>query len=150
MKYLKKLENLDPFVYEWDDEEFYDYDDEVGDVLFKSLIGKTMKKIEQQEETITFYTVDGREYLMYHEQDCCENVSVEDVVGDMDDIIGKPITISREDSNYDDQPDPPMDGYDSYLWTFYNIATIKGHVTIRWFGSSNGYYSERVSFKRIK
>jgi len=120
---------------------------------FKNLIGKTLTEIrgaEKESEEIVFTCSDGSEYKMFHGQDCCESVLVEDVCGDVVDLLGSPIIKASEDSNNE-----PIKGHQpeyeySFTWTFYNIATRKGHVTIRWYGESNGYYSEKVTFKQIQ
>lgn len=120
-------------------------------IEISELIGQTIVCIDETKptDTLTFTTSDGKVYKMYHEQDCCEGVSIEDIIGDLNDLIGSPILSASEDCNSDNPKDDEYPA-ESFTWTFYNLATIKGHVTIRWYGESNGYYSESVDFVRIK
>jgi hypothetical protein len=114
----------------------------------EKLIGKTIKEIygaEKYSEEITFITECGEVWKMYHDHECCERVYVEDVVGDIDDLVGSPILVCDESIN---STLPPR--YKSYTWTFYKIATIKGWVDIRWYVESNRYYSEDVTFERME
>lgn len=76
---------------------------------------------------------------------------MEDVCGDFDDLIGEPLLIAEVVTNSEENPPGVNPEYqDSFTWTFYKLSTIKGSVTIRWYGESNGYYSEDVSFARIE
>lgn len=112
--------------------------------LFGKLVGKTLVKIDKTDDLICFLDAGGKYYLMYHNQSCCENVYIDDVVGDLDDLLGHPVVRAEVSSNNDD---PAKSEYaESYTWTYYKLATIKGSVDIRWYGSSNGYYSESVDF----
>lgn len=117
------------------------------------LIGKTLKKVVNlRDEAIYFFAEDGAEYQLFHDQDCCENVRVEEVIGDPSDLVGHPILAAVEVSSDVSIAEErgPLDSHDeSYTWTFYRLATIKGHVTIRFYGTSNGYYSERVTFAKM-
>lgn len=115
------------------------------DAEFKDLLGEILTGItgaEAGSERVTFQTASGRAFEQYHEQDCCEHVVLDEVIGDVADLIGTPIMMVDESSNSEERPDE----CESHTWTFYKLATIKGYVTLRWLGSSNGYYSESVSF----
>jgi len=119
------------------------------------LVGKTLSAIEVREDKITFACADGSVYHMLHDQECCEEVGLDDVCGDWEDLIGQPLIIAEKVSNYEpslDEDKKKTEEYERYgscTWTFYKFATRKGYVDVRWFGSSNGYYSEEVDFIRI-
>lgn len=115
------------------------------------LVGKTLTKCVRQgeyDDEIHFHTTDGEHYVMWHHQDCCEHVYIESIEGELSDLVGHPILVAEASSSNNDPPNNDHD--ESYTWTFYKLATIKGYVDIRWFGSSNGYYSERADFDKVK
>lgn len=141
-----------------------------------NMLGCTMLSVlrENDDEELHFNTNDGRTFVFYHDQGCCETVRIEDICGDLEDLCGSPIIQAEEVvSNEGDarkvviQRSDPEDDYqwtqndyvttcpytgtelrveypDSFTWTFYKFATVKGSVTVRWLGESNGYYSESV------
>ena len=120
---------------------------------FEILKGKTIQSItgaKAGSEEILIETSDGRDYKMYHYQDCCESVSVEDIVGDIKDIIGSEILLAEEVTSNQNPDGVKKEYQDSFTWTFYKLSTIKGSVTIRWYGESNGFYSESVYFEELK
>lgn len=116
-------------------------------VDINSLLGKTIvsiKGLEKDSVEVTLVCSDGTKYYMFHEQDCCESVYIEDICGNIDDLLNSPILMA-ESSESSESLNEGLEE-DSFTWTFYKLATLKGYVTIRWFGESNGYYSERVDF----
>jgi len=116
-------------------------------VAINVFVGKTFKKVTNTGDAITFESDDGTVLEMSHDQDCCEHVRVEDICGDLQDLMDPPIIEAREDTNRK-EPVPEL-GDDSFTWTLYNFRTMKGSVTIRWLGESNGYYSESVEIWQV-
>lgn len=113
---------------------------------FEILKGKILKNIEVTDDSIVFETVGEERYELCHKQDCCEEVYIESIVGDVLDLIGNPLLIAEAVNN-----DRPI-GCEEYLnssWTFYKLATVKGYVDIRWVGSSNGCYSEEAGLYKM-
>lgn len=111
------------------------------------LVGMTMESVSNESnQRIVFRSVDGREFALYHIEDCCESVTVDDICGDLSDLVGSPILQAEETTSKDNPAGVAKEYQDSFTWTFYRLATIKGQVVIRWYGESNGYYSESVDF----
>jgi uncharacterized protein YegJ (DUF2314 family) len=119
------------------------------DLNVSELIGKTLTEIQNNFDEIIFTTDNGDQYKMYHSQDCCESVGVEDIIGDLSDLIGSAILEAEEVTSSENPEGIKKDYQDSFTWTFYKLGTIKGSVTIRWYGESNGYYSESVEFCKV-
>ncbi len=148
---------------------------EIAALLGKTITGITnesgRKGIVQGDEEILFLCEFGEKYRMLHHSDCCEYVAIEDICGDPEDLIGSPILVAEEASAEDDDTSEDheplvkqeimkgilldkqiMQEQDdaSATWTFYKLDTLKGGVVIRWYGSSNGHYSEEVSFEKVR
>lgn len=120
---------------------------------FSDMVGRTITNIFKDDDTLVFTTIEGDKFKLCHHQDCCESVYIDDIEGDLDDLLGTPIRVAEEVSDSYAQAValitnlPPFS--DSGTWTFYRIATEKGFVVVRWIGESNGYYSESVDFVHI-
>src|SRR5688500_12959241 len=93
------------------------------------LIGKTITEITGGvgDDVMHIFCEDGTKYQMIHHQDCCESCDIEDITGDLADLIGSPIVDAREETNSDN---PKVQEYpdDSFTWTYYIIQSGKGAV----------------------
>ena len=110
------------------------------------LNGQKITKIERNADDteLFFYLENGNILKMYHEQDCCESVWLEDICGDLGDLLNCRIISASERSEENTQ------ACESGTWTFYHIDSEKGSVVLRWNGESNGYYSESVNLAWVR
>jgi hypothetical protein len=120
---------------------------------FETLNGLVLEKLEESKDRDEVrITASGREFLMKHDQDCCESVRVESIKGDISRALGETIIDATENSNSGEGEgaEPKLDEWDeSWTWTYYTIRTQSETIVIRWYGTSNGYYSERVDFYEV-
>ena len=115
--------------------------------MIEKMIGKKFDRIVKGDYELVFICDEGM-FHMYHDQDCCEDVHIESIVGELNDLLYAPIVRAEEVITEGEA----TEWGDSTTHTFYKLATWKGYVDIRWVGSSNGYYSESVDmeFKPFK
>lgn len=112
------------------------------------LLGRTLEDIQKSKDgtELVFTLVGGERCVLYHRQECCESVYIDDIAGDLGDLVGPPIlkaeVVLRRDG--------PTGKYgETRTWTFYHFATVNGYVDVRWVGTSNGQYSESVHFEYL-
>lgn len=118
---------------------------------FTELKGKIITKIDGGvgDDVMIFYCHDNTNYRLMYYQDCCAHCSIDDICGDLKDLIGTPILVAEEVFSHENPDDFEDEYQESFTWTYYKLDTIKGGVTIRWYGSSNGYYSETATFEKV-
>lgn len=117
-------------------------------------IGQTVIEIngmKEGSEAVEIVTREGGRLTLRYEQDCCASCSICQIDGDPLDLLGLPLLMCEEvageslgvDDTKGENGQPESDwNSDSFTWTFVKLATTAGYVTLRWYGSSNGYYSE--------
>jgi len=128
-------------------------------VQVDAIVGETFTDVVRGDECAPLLEASGRRYdpqlilrnesrlyVFGHLQGCCETVYLEDVCGDLTDLVGSEILRAYEVSAHGETHGGDCDE----TWTFYHLITAKGYVTLRFLGESNGYYSTEVDLIRIE
>lgn len=108
------------------------------DLEFSELLGKTLVKIDKAESDfgLTFTTNENKEYHLYGNDlqcyGCDVSVVIEDIEGDLDDLLNSPLLQAEESIVEDD--------------SWYKLATKNGYVTIRFHGEDGWEYGTHVDF----
>lgn len=112
-----------------------------------NLIGEILTHIDTNgNDEIVLTTQSGRRIKIYHSQNCCETVCIEDTVGDFEQLLFKPlISITHEEECSNDQ-----EYYESCTKTDITFKVNDATVISKWIGTSNGYYSESVHWEELK
>jgi hypothetical protein len=141
-------------------------EDAAEEKTFEYLIGKTIIDVHLiepgnrpgTEDRIRIFLENGERFMFWHCHECCEDVYIDNIDGDLEDLIGVPLlTLERTIYKRNESPPGvnPPDLSDclwigkGYTWTIYKFETSKGSVVVRWLGISNGRYSERVDFTAL-
>ena len=55
-------------------------------LILEEAIGKIFVDIKNHDNEVLVFTCDdGKKFYMYHQQDCCESVTIEDICGNLED-----------------------------------------------------------------
>lgn len=118
---------------------------DVNEVEFCDLSGQFVRGIiEARQDGFIVFLTDEHVFFLEHDQECCESVYIEDIIGDLSELVGQKI-VSAEDV----YSDGTTENVECSTWSFYKIQGEKDSVTIRFFGESNGCYSETAGLYRV-
>lgn len=110
-------------------------------LTFAGMVGQTLLAVEGAipgSDKVTIRTSAGK-FVLYHDQQCCETVTVESITGDPADLVDCVVRLAEVSTREDlERPEG--------TWTFYRLQTTFGDLDIRWFGESNNY-SEDVQVR---
>lgn len=118
------------------------------------LVGETLEYVDFGGDEIRLTTKSGKVFQFYHEQDCCESVTLVDIEGNEKNLVGKvvrsvEVDIDPDNDAFFDHNDEVSRSYEGRTNTKITFVVDDETVITRWVGESNGYYSERVDFAQI-
>lgn len=115
-----------------------------GDIPFETLKGKTITKIEPQDDRVFIHTTEGEFCLINFESWCGNNVGVfldmDSDNDELDRICNSEILLAEETFDHNSEQ----------TYSFYKLSTNNDSVTLRFNGKSNGNYSEKMQLYKIK
>lgn len=114
----------------------------------ESLIGHRIVSVRWDTDRYGYRVLrigtDSFDLVMEHERDCCNQGDLIDGFDDLKQMVGE--VVLEAECVKQDGVEGQMPDWADYLnqWTFYKIRTMNTSATLRWFATSNGYYSVEV------
>lgn len=101
--------------------------------------------VSNDQDAIYFELENDTLVIFKHNRECCEEVNIKDIVGNLRDLIGEPlleaeVVINENEGTRSDRQQN----------TFFKFTTCKANVNVSWFGTDNGYYSTTVSMRQVE
>lgn len=114
------------------------------------LIGNVFDTVTLNGGAVEFYNNNKLMFCLHHEQSCCEIVELIDGFDELHLLQNGPIMQSYATYSHDGELKYTENGnsYDNLTWSFYTFSTFYHSVTLRFYGQSNGCYSETVDLYR--
>ncbi|WP_417737245.1 hypothetical protein [Rosistilla oblonga] len=98
---------------------------------------------DEKNNEIMLTTESGKVIKIFHDQDCCETVAIEDAEGEWHKLFGKVLVEASRDEKQSECD------YGSKTETTLKFRVDGATVISRWIGESNGYYSESVDIEEV-